>query len=222
MPTQTFFNLPEAKRRAILDIALDEFAHHDYRNASISRIVARAGIAKGSLYQYFEDKKDLFLYLVNLAQEEKMAFLQSLTPPDAQMGFFPYLRWLVKTAVGFQLSDPRLGKVAYRALYGDLPFRDEMLARVREASREYVRALIQQGMARGDLNAGINLDLAVFVVGTVLAELGNYLVAEQRIDLGPMAEGGRPTFNQEELERIYDQVLEILSHGLSARPAPAG
>ena len=59
MPKITFFNLPDEKRQLILDIAIDEFAENDFANVSISRIVARAGIAKGSFYQYFEDKDDL-------------------------------------------------------------------------------------------------------------------------------------------------------------------
>ena len=71
MPRQTFFNLPEDKRNPIIDLALDEFSKYDYKNASISRIVARAGIAKGSLYQYFEDNRDLFLYLVEISGQAK-------------------------------------------------------------------------------------------------------------------------------------------------------
>ena len=50
MPKETFFNLPDDKRRRILDVVIDEFADNDYANVSISRIVARAGIAKGSFY----------------------------------------------------------------------------------------------------------------------------------------------------------------------------
>jgi hypothetical protein len=56
--SQTFSNLPEEKRQRILRIAIDEFADNDYDSASVSRIVARAGIAKGSFYQCFVDKDD--------------------------------------------------------------------------------------------------------------------------------------------------------------------
>ena len=58
MPKQTFFNLPEDKRENLINIAIEEFAENDYQTASISRIVANAGIAKGSFYQYFENKED--------------------------------------------------------------------------------------------------------------------------------------------------------------------
>ena len=76
MPKQTFLNLPEEKRKAFLEIALEEFANHDYNTASVSKIVERAGIAKGSVYQYFEDKQDLFLYLLDYANQEMMSVVQ--------------------------------------------------------------------------------------------------------------------------------------------------
>ena len=61
MPKETFLNLPEEKRNRILDAAIQEFAANPYDVASISNIVRKVGIAKGSFYQYFEDKKDLVI-----------------------------------------------------------------------------------------------------------------------------------------------------------------
>ncbi len=63
MPKQTFLNLPEEKRARIVDVALTEFAEKGYTGASITGIVAAAGIAKGSFYQYFEDKDDLYAHI---------------------------------------------------------------------------------------------------------------------------------------------------------------
>ena len=53
MPKDTFFNLPEDKRALICKVALEEFGEYTFDQASINRIVAKAGIAKGSFYQYF-------------------------------------------------------------------------------------------------------------------------------------------------------------------------
>ena len=91
MPNQTFFNLPDKKRKAITDLATAEFAKNDYQNASITKIVKQAKIAKGSFYQYFEDKKELYLYLLDFASKEKIAFMQQAKLPESNMGFFPYL-----------------------------------------------------------------------------------------------------------------------------------
>lgn len=53
-----------ARRRAILDAALVEFAAHGFAAARLDDVARRAGIAKGTLYLYFADKEALFEALV--------------------------------------------------------------------------------------------------------------------------------------------------------------
>lgn len=40
-----------------------------FADASINQIVRRAGVPRGSFYQYFADKEDLFGYLVSMSRE---------------------------------------------------------------------------------------------------------------------------------------------------------
>ena len=64
MCTETFLRLPEEKRRRFLDAAWAEFAGARFTDVSVNQIVRRAGIPRGSFYQYFSDKEDLFAYLL--------------------------------------------------------------------------------------------------------------------------------------------------------------
>ncbi|MFO8068777.1 MAG: TetR/AcrR family transcriptional regulator [Alkalibacterium sp.] len=64
MPTQTFFNLPEDKKKRLIAGAMKEFSAKSLNEASISNIVKNAEISRGSFYQYFEDKKDLYFFLI--------------------------------------------------------------------------------------------------------------------------------------------------------------
>ncbi|MDB5455378.1 MAG: transcriptional regulator, TetR family [Caulobacter sp.] len=50
----------DARREAILDVARDVFLEEGYANASMSTIAARLGGSKGTLYNYFKNKEDLF------------------------------------------------------------------------------------------------------------------------------------------------------------------
>jgi AcrR family transcriptional regulator len=50
----------DARREAILDVARDVFLEEGYANASMSTIAARVGGSKGTLYNYFKNKEDLF------------------------------------------------------------------------------------------------------------------------------------------------------------------
>ena len=50
----------DARREAILDVASDVFLEEGYANASMSTIAARLGGSKGTLYNYFKNKEELF------------------------------------------------------------------------------------------------------------------------------------------------------------------
>lgn len=70
MPTDTFFRLPEEKRARILESAWREFTAVPYAEASINRIVRASCIPRGSFYQYFADKNDLFLTLIDEIRDQ--------------------------------------------------------------------------------------------------------------------------------------------------------
>ena len=63
MCTDTFLRLPEEKRNRFLEAAWEEFTSVPFEEASINKIVRRAKIPRGSFYQYFSGKEDLFFYL---------------------------------------------------------------------------------------------------------------------------------------------------------------
>ncbi len=65
MPKQTFFNLPSDKRNKIIDAAYDVFIENDYEDVNIRMITSRAEISIGSFYQYFQDKDELYVYLMS-------------------------------------------------------------------------------------------------------------------------------------------------------------
>lgn len=65
MPTTTFFNLPPPKREKLLHAAVAEFARKPYGEVSINRIIQAAEIPRGSFYQYFADKSDLFRHVLH-------------------------------------------------------------------------------------------------------------------------------------------------------------
>ncbi len=71
---QVFKSLELDKQRRILDVAFEEFANHGYVKASTNRIIKKAGISKGTLFYYFNNKEelyhDLIFYGVNFIMEK--------------------------------------------------------------------------------------------------------------------------------------------------------
>ncbi|WP_028457069.1 TetR/AcrR family transcriptional regulator [Chloroflexus sp. Y-396-1] len=216
MPTETFFNLPEEKRTRLIDVLLDEFAENDYDSVSINRIAERAGIAKGSFYQYFADKKDCYLYLIQLGIEQKTAFLRQ-TPPSPDTDIFTYLRWLLDVGVQFQFHNPRLAQIAYRAIYDDVPLPTETMQVIRQGSYAYFKQLIAQGIAEGSINPAIDSETAAFMLNVVFTELGKYLIERFTVDPASLFQEGATVLLQPDLRRVIEQVIDILERGMRNR-----
>ncbi|TGB02414.1 TetR/AcrR family transcriptional regulator [Halobacillus salinus] len=78
MPKQTFFNLPEDKQKKLMEAARVEFSRAPLHEASISNIIKKCGVSRGSFYQYFEDKDDAFYYLLKQYTNERQERLMLL------------------------------------------------------------------------------------------------------------------------------------------------
>jgi len=211
MPNATFFNLPAEKREQITAIAITEFAEHPYRAASISRIVAQAGIAKGSFYQYFAGKEDLYGYLLDLLVEKKSEFF-SLEQPDPQhVGIFAYLRWIAEIGAQFEWAYPELSRIGYRAFYlGEYPagFNE----RTNQMAAAFYTQLVELGKRQGDIAPSVDTELASFLFNTILSNLPAFLL--QRLPEGekrlPTDVGTAATL----VTDVFGQIVEILEHGM--------
>jgi AcrR family transcriptional regulator len=82
-PSRTRRIEPAARRQAILDAALTEFAERGFEAARLDDIAHRAGIAKGTLYLYFADKQALFEELIRSAVDPVLERLSAVAAaPD--------------------------------------------------------------------------------------------------------------------------------------------
>ncbi len=82
MPSRVFTELDEKKQQKIIEASIKEFGTYGYENSSTNRIVKECGISKGSLFKYFENKEDLYFYLID---EVAMKMSESMTPELAKL-----------------------------------------------------------------------------------------------------------------------------------------
>ena len=71
MPTSTFYNLPKEKQDRILNSAIKEFAQRGINDANLSNIIRDSKISRGSLYQYFIDKQDIYVYTFQTLDKQR-------------------------------------------------------------------------------------------------------------------------------------------------------
>lgn len=120
MPKETFFHLTDEKKQRIMKAAEREFARMPLKDASISNIIKDAGIPRGSFYQYFEDKEDLYYYYFNNMRKSSIQdLLKAIQQEDGDLfaGFDRYF--------GAMISNVLKGKHAkfYRNLFMNMDYR---------------------------------------------------------------------------------------------------
>lgn len=89
---QKFYSLDFEKQERIINAALKEFVRNGYGKASTNEIVKESEISKGSLFNYFNSKKELYLFLLAYVTEiiEKIYNEVDWNEPD----FFERIRQL--------------------------------------------------------------------------------------------------------------------------------
>lgn len=185
MPTETWTRLPEARRSAVLDAAEAEFAAHGFSRGSLNVIAREAGVAKGSLFQYFDDKADLFEHLAELAADRVGAELDSrIADIDWTVGFFPGLgRVLEIWTEHFRTHPIDRSLSAAVALEPDPETRRAVRAVVDERTIAFVRPMLVEAKDKGALRADADLDAFLALLLLVLPQLA---LAPTYPDLDPV------------------------------------
>lgn len=211
---QTFHNLPEDKQARIIEAALAEFASKGYPQASLNAIVARAGIAKGSLYQYFPDKKGFFLYVFDFAIALVRRVLVEVKEKTVGGDFFTRLEQSLQAGVQFIRQYPQVYSLYLKILFDpQVPQRELLLRQVRQFAADYLRSLVRQGMARGELRADLPLETTIFLLDALLDRFLQALTVPA-FDGTLNLDGAAP----ETVQQRLSELLTLLRQGLAAAP----
>ena len=209
MPKQTFLNLPEEKRTVIVNAAIDEFAEYGFESASINRIVANSSISKGSFYQYFEDKRDVFMHLLAVIEQEKMAYFKDKHPPSNNMDMFQYFRWMIKAGMEFNSAYPRITQAISRVLLVEGLYYGKMFGDYHQKALDALAMMIKQAVARGEVDPSVDVELAVMVMDTWSNAISTYIMNEG-LKQKDMMKWVRSQKTQEKI----DKLLYVMEYGL--------
>lgn len=209
MPKQTFLNLPEEKRTSIANAAIEEFAEYGFEASSINRIVANSGISKGSFYQYFEDKMDVFKYLMDVIAKEKTEYYKGKHPPDANLDTFGYFRWLIKTGMEFNSAYPRLVQAISRVLLAEGLYYGKDFAEYHKMSTDGISMMIKQAMENGEVDPSVDVELAVMIMETWTNAIATYILKE-----GMKQRDVMKWLRSAKTQEKIDKFLYVMEYGL--------
>ncbi len=206
MPKSTFFNLHEEKRERIIEAAIEEFAENLFHKASITRIVDNADIAKGSFYQYFDDKKDIFKYIVDLGTQKKIKYLEHVSTNFTNMNFFEIVRELYIGGIMFSKENPKLANIGYNFINStDDNFKNEVYGENLPKSNQMFLVFLQQGIEKGEINPDVDLELVSQMITTLSVSIGEYFLKEIKKD------------DNMEILDLVDKMLFVLRNGIEKR-----
>jgi AcrR family transcriptional regulator len=206
MPSDTWWNLELPKRQFIVDACLTEFAAHNIESASLSTIVKELGIAKGSIYQYFTDKEELYLFILKYAHDQLVTQLRNRIPIAvfAQDDMFTILRHYLYVMLDLQKLYPREYTFIQRAI------RDSgnqlTAAKVIGTSMQtaFVEDLIQTAIANLSIRDDIASEVLEFLVHTIISATSEYLYAH-------------PATDSTQVIHFFDQLVVLLDQGMRYR-----
>jgi AcrR family transcriptional regulator len=191
---------PPAQR--LLTAAEELFGEHSYHRTTVAEICARAGMATGSFYSYYESKAEIFAAVVRAINTDlRRAMKEVLEDTD-----------------GGQRNRERASFRAYFDMLSTRPWIDRI---VRESEfvdpglfREYYEHLAR-GYARGVRAAQMDRDIDARydpeVIAYAYTGIGNFV----GMRWAEWTAGSRVP------EDVLDDVLELLARGLAPKTGPA-
>ena len=172
----------------ILQAARDEFTAHAFAEASVNRIIAAAGISKGSLYYYFDDKDDLFSTCLSQWIGELLDGVEGrVTPVHSSETFWEESEYLI-TYLAEQVNQTS-GFAAMVAHGLQARVQNKLRLRIDEVEQRLIGALtaiFDTGMRVGALRNDLDQDFMLALAFAMARPSDEWLVSAKDIEQARM------------------------------------
>ena len=204
MPTERFNKLPEEKKKAIRDAAMEECIRVPFEKVSINKIIQNAGISRGSFYTYFEDKRDVVRYIFSdTADKLKDFWTTSVVSNGGDL--WSASEELLDQAITFAQKGKTFQMLQSFVLYQDF---DKIFSEVHggnhigEKKGNEILAALYEVTDRANFQKTDMKSFALLVsmiMACVMESIGWY---------------NRHMESEENIKKIFREKLEILQHGI--------
>ncbi|MCK9224088.1 MAG: TetR/AcrR family transcriptional regulator [Candidatus Muirbacterium halophilum] len=207
MIKQTFYNLPEKKKNQIINASLVEFTEKQYAEATVSNICKLAKIPKGSFYQYFDEKIDCLLAVLDDVVKVKMDIINNVAKDIEKNGFFNTLKILNLKVLEMLDDYPRYFDLA-KNIYGVKDINLVMFSRYAKETKDFYYKIIDYGIKSGEINPKLDKNLIIIYLENVQHSFADYIQGEILKN---------PHMKKDEYANYADAFFDVIFNGLSSK-----
>lgn len=171
------------------------FSKVGYHGASINEIIEESGIATGTFYLYFNDKRALYLYLVDYYGKEITKAIQKGI--KCAKNRYEEEKLGIRAFLIFAHENPISYRIFWEAMYvdGDI-FKDYY----QNFSRRYMKGL-KRGVESGEIYDDIDLETASYV----LMGISNFVGLQVLFN---------PDADEKYIDFLTDEIMRLLERGM--------
>jgi AcrR family transcriptional regulator len=193
----------DERKKLILEYAKRLFSRKGYYNTQISDIVDEAKIARGTVYQYFDNKDDIFITLIKdfynsweryISLEMHKIDLHTITPQD-------YFYFRVKNTLQYLANDPDLCNIVLRmgiGLSGEL---ETTIKRFEKKIHNLIVSDLELGMRNNNIKKDLNVEMTSnLITGALLKTALNFFGQRKH---------KKDNRGSEEIEKMAREIIAI-------------
>lgn len=152
------------RRQQILEHARDVFARRGYHASKVEDIVAAAGVARGTFYLYFADKRAIFEEIVDRLL---MRFGIAIVRVDPRLGVDEQVKENLRRIISMLIEERVTTKILLEGAMGVDPAFDRKIQSFFEQMRNFLEESLKEGQELGIVVKGSARMQATFVMGAL-------------------------------------------------------
>ncbi len=179
---KTFSNLPTDRQHEIIAVCLEEFALHEYETASLSNIVTKLNLAKGSFYRYFESKKSLYFFLLEHCIALRLENDKKIIQPIGH-DFFELMLQHFSAKIHYDKKYPMHSAFLYNVMQEK---NNDELGNIQLDSKKKVmsviKGMVSDWVKKKKIRKDIDVDTISFLVLQTQLSIFDYIAIKHNID----------------------------------------
>jgi AcrR family transcriptional regulator len=206
-PTETRRRRKAERPREILEAAFEEFSRNGYATTTLDQVAERAGVTKGTIYVYFENKEHLFISMVREVTNVTLDVVQEMfkrhegSTADLLRAQFSFIYQ--------HIVEDRRRREVLRMLIAEAPrfpaLADRYHEEIHRPCLDLLKQAIQRGIDRGEIRRSAVIDCPQVIIAPIAL-----------VDLWMILYDTRQPLD---LKAYFNAHLDMVLNGLLAKPA---